>query len=100
MKKYLFFALALGVSSSALATDSYVHGYAKKDGTYVNGYHRTAPDNTVNNNYGTSGNVNPYSGREGTQPRNPYQGQGNYNLGNGAGTKPNYDDNNDGRSDD
>ena len=44
-----------------------VQGYTKKDGTYVEPYHRTTPDATQNNNYGTKGNVNPYTGKEGTK---------------------------------
>jgi hypothetical protein len=44
-----------------------VQGYEKKDGTYVEPYHRTTPDKTPNNNYGTKGNVNPYTGKEGTK---------------------------------
>jgi len=78
------------VSTSVLAGDSYVHGYVRRDGTYVQGYHRTTPDNTVNNNYGTQGNVNPYTGSYGTQPQNPYQPQGQYNLGNGLGNQNPY----------
>jgi len=44
-----------------------VQGYTKQDGTYVQPYHRTTPDATQNNNYGTKGNVNPYTGKEGTK---------------------------------
>jgi hypothetical protein len=44
-----------------------VKGYEKKDGTYIEPYHRTTPDTTQGNNYGTKGNVNPYTGKEGTK---------------------------------
>jgi hypothetical protein len=33
------------------ASDVYVHGYTRKDGTYVSGYYRSAPDGIVSNNY-------------------------------------------------
>lgn len=83
-------------SSVSQAGDSYTHGYTRSNGTYVQGYHRTTPDNTVNNNYGTRGNVNPYTGAYGTRERNPYQPQGQYNQGNGMGYQGNsHDDNND-----
>ncbi|WP_200931093.1 hypothetical protein [Duganella sp. Leaf61] len=64
MKKILM-ALALLVSYGAVAQVS-VHGYTKKDGTYVQPHQRTAPDSTINNNYSTKGNVNPYNGKAGT----------------------------------
>jgi len=62
-------ALAL-VASGALADDTYVRGHTRKDGTYVQPHHRTAPDNSRGNNYGSQGNVNPWTGRAGTV--NPY----------------------------
>ncbi|MDO9533282.1 MAG: hypothetical protein Q7O12_14305 [Deltaproteobacteria bacterium] len=50
--------------------DTTVQGYTRKDGTYVQPHHRTAPDNSRFNNYSTQGNVNPYTGQMGTV--NPY----------------------------
>jgi hypothetical protein len=44
-----------------------VQGYERKNGTYVEPYHRTTPDTTQKNNYETKGNVNPYTGKEGTK---------------------------------
>lgn len=83
----LFSAVAVTLfgALSANAADQYVNGYYRSNGTYVQGYHRTAPDNTVNNNYGTYGNVNPYTGANGNRPRNEAQPQGEYNRGNGMG---------------
>jgi hypothetical protein len=70
MKYYLFLALAL--TSTAWGADVYVHGYTRSNGTYVEPYHRSAPDNTQMNNYSTQGNVNPYTGQQGTrQPTTP-----------------------------
>lgn len=48
-----------------------VRGYTKKDGTYVQGHHRTAPDGRKGNNWSTRGNVNPYTGKPGTKPESP-----------------------------
>ena len=42
-----------------------VSGYTKENGTYVEPYYRTSPNNTVNDNYGTRGNENPYTGKVG-----------------------------------
>ncbi len=49
-----------------------VRAYFKKDGTYVPSYYRTSKDNTVNNNWSTVGNYNPYTGKAGTLPRSSY----------------------------
>jgi hypothetical protein len=71
--------LALAVCAVTLAlvgaaqAQVHVRGYTRKDGTYVAPYTRTAPDNTINNNYSTYPNVNPYTGQEGTRAPNPYQ---------------------------
>lgn len=45
----------------------YVHGYTKKDGTYVAPYMRTAPSSSKADNWSTQGNINPYTGKEGTK---------------------------------
>jgi endonuclease YncB( thermonuclease family) len=44
-----------------------VRGYFRKDGTYVAGYRRTAPDNNFSNNFSSQGNVNPFTGKVGTK---------------------------------
>ena len=45
----------------------HVHGYYKKDGTYVAPYERTSPNGTTSENYSHKGNVNPYTGAPGTK---------------------------------
>ncbi len=44
-----------------------VKGYTKKNGTYVHSYRRTAPNRTKQDNWSHKGNVNPDTGRAGTQ---------------------------------
>lgn len=51
---------------SAFAKDTYVRGYARKNGTYVPAHHRTSTDSSKLNNYSTRGNTNPYTGKPGT----------------------------------
>ena len=46
-------------------SDKKVKSYTKKNGTYVESYHRKAPNITQHDNYGTKHNVNPYTGKEG-----------------------------------
>lgn len=70
MKKMMI-VLALLLSGSFASAqyygqDAYTNGYFKQDGSYVNGYHHTKPDNNPYNNYSTYGNTNPYTGKAGT----------------------------------
>jgi hypothetical protein len=87
--RIVFTLTIIGIASTAAtAGDTYVNGYTKKDGTYVQPYHRTEPDNTKLNNYSTQGNVNPYTGQAGTVNPNSYgNGYGNYNNQYGNGRK-------------
>ena len=62
--------IALVLAGSAIAKDVYVQPHVRSDGTYVQGYYRTAPANNPYNNYSTQGNINPYTGQAGTV--NPY----------------------------
>ncbi|MET4235559.1 hypothetical protein ABIA85_008870 [Bradyrhizobium sp. LA6.10] len=40
-------------------------GYTRSNGTYVASYVATNPNGTQRDNFGTSGNYNPYSGQTG-----------------------------------
>lgn len=73
MKTRLAFVVGLLALAIAMPVDAKgkgggsvsVRGYFRKDGTYVQPHHRSAPDGNFNNNWSTSGNVNPYTGEEG-----------------------------------
>jgi hypothetical protein len=59
----------------------HVRGYVRKDGTYVAPHYRSAPDADFGNNWGTKGNINPYTGAEGTRVAPPNAGRaGSYQL--------------------
>lgn len=45
----------------------YVTPYTTSNGTTVQGHYQTNPNGTQTDNYGTQGNVNPYSGQVGTR---------------------------------
>ena len=69
MRKFLSLigaALLLVFSVEAFA-DTYVRGYYRKDGTYVQPHYKSSPDRSYNNNWSVSPNVNPYTGRRGTR---------------------------------
>jgi hypothetical protein len=63
-KKLLAISLTLS-AFAAEARDQYVKGYARKDGTYVEGHYRTQANKTQDDNYSSYGNSNPYTGEEG-----------------------------------
>jgi|SRR6185437_3175760 hypothetical protein len=52
------------------SSSHYVSPYTRNDGGYVGGHYQTNPNNSTLDNYGTRGNLNPYTGQMGR--RNPY----------------------------
>jgi hypothetical protein len=73
MKKAGLLALALVLGWLTVAqAQVWVDPYVRKDGTYVGGHYRSRPDNNPNNNWSYPGNVNPYTGRQGTGDPNRY----------------------------
>ncbi|GAB6283601.1 MAG: hypothetical protein STSR0008_23830 [Ignavibacterium sp.] len=66
MKKMIFIFLILLLSSISVYSQVKVRSYFRKDGTYVQSHYRTYPDGNIFNNWSTKGNINPYSGKEGT----------------------------------
>jgi major membrane immunogen (membrane-anchored lipoprotein) len=71
MKKItLIIALIISAISFANAqynsSKTYVSGYTKSNGTYVQGHYRTSSNSTINDNYSTYPNVNPHTGKLGT----------------------------------
>ena len=68
MKRLILAALLSLITASALADQ--VRGHYRKDGTYVESYHRSSPNSTKLDNYTTEGNYNPYTLEDGN--RSPY----------------------------
>lgn len=71
----LFVFLVLSIALPAGA-QTYVKPHVRKDGTYVEGHQRTRPNSSVDDNFSTKGNYNPYTGQSGTEPRSyerPYR---------------------------
>jgi len=48
-------------------SDVWVNGYFRKDGTYVHGYYRSAPNGNTLDIFSTSGSINPSTGKVGTK---------------------------------
>lgn len=71
-----------GSSSYGVNTSStYVNGYTKSNGTYVQGHYRSSQNSTNHDNYSTSGNYNPYTGSTGSRARDYSTGAYNYGSG-------------------
>ncbi len=68
--KYLLVILTSLLSVTVFAQeDVHVRSYTRTNGTYVPNHYRTPKNNTINDNYTTKGNVNPYTGKSGYIPR-------------------------------
>jgi len=62
----LAFTLATGPALAKGGSHS-VRGHVTKNGTYVQPHRATNADGTKSNNWSQKGNVNPYTGKEGTK---------------------------------
>lgn len=66
MKRLLLVvSVSLVLIPASFARDVYVRPHFTQDGTYVEGHHRTSPNETKLDNYSTQGNYNPYTGNVG-----------------------------------
>lgn len=65
-KMKIIIASVLALAAASATAQVHVHGYTKANGTYVAPHEKTEPNHTINDNYSTKGNVNPYTGKEGT----------------------------------
>ena len=69
LKKILISLVLFSIATPAFS-QTYVRGYYRNNGTYVQPHYRSSPDSSILNNWSTKGNINPYTGKEGT--KNPY----------------------------
>src|SRR5688572_27971798 len=81
MKKtaILITMLLIGLVTFAQSSYTYVNGYTRSNGTYVQAHYRTLPNNTLNDNWSTIGNVNPFTGIAGTKRGDSYYSTSSYN---------------------
>ncbi len=67
---FLVIFITLLSLASVEARDVAVRGYTKDNGTYVEPHYRSSPNQYKNDNWSTSGNTNPYTGKSGTNTYN------------------------------
>ena len=64
--------VAMGVAMAGLfaaervSADQYVQGYYRQNGSYVQPHYRSNADGNFHNNWSTYPNINPYTGRTGS----------------------------------
>ena len=80
--KNIFILLSVLMIVTTLFSDVHVKGYYRSNGTYVAPHYRSSPNNTKSDNWSTYGNVNPYTGKEGTKKYDDYNNYGRSNNNN------------------
>lgn len=102
MTTFLIVAALLAAPTAAFAqfganpSSHFVPPHFNSDGSITQGYNATNPNDTTSDNYGASGNRNPYTGRVGggrsgsvLDNLNPYSGPNSLNpFGQVGGARP------------
>ncbi len=74
-------SVTYSVPSTVNYNTTTVSGYTRSNGTYVDSYVRTMPNNTNWDNFSTSGNSNPFTGSTGYRARDYSSDAYNYGAG-------------------
>jgi len=89
MKNFLFVLAFLFISVLTYSqSQTYVSGYFKSDGTYVQGHYRQTPNSTNHDNWSTKQQSNPYTGQSGSRAQDYSPNANNYGLGKTIYTGP------------
>jgi len=67
MRNIILILLTLTFFVSSVLADTYVRGYYKSNGTYVEPHYRSSPNSTTSDNWSTYGNVNPHTDKTGSR---------------------------------
>lgn len=75
--------LGLMVSTAPAWAQSYnyVSPHMRSDGTQVQGHYRTNPNSSMNDNWTTRGNTNPFTGQQGYRDPSPSYGSSGSSYG-------------------
>jgi len=87
MKKIMLFVVLAMCAPATAGADQWVNGHIRRDGTYVQGYHRSSPNRNRYDNYSSQGNTNPYTGKRG-HSRNEFSSPPAYNGPSGMYRSP------------
>ncbi len=75
-------------ASPAQSGVRYQRGYAKTDGSYVEGHYKTRRNKTNLDNFSTGGNSNPYTGQSGSRAQDYSPNAASYGSGRTIYTGP------------
>jgi hypothetical protein len=90
MKSFIFILGFILTSVFTYAqTQTWVNGYYKNDGTYVQGHYRQTPNTTNHDNWSTTQQRNPYTNENGTKAKDYSSQANNYGSGQTIQTGPN-----------
>lgn len=67
MKRILLLFSLTFLLSLCVYSDTWVDGYYRADGTYVEGHWRSDRNGTANDNWSSDGNYNPWTGKKGNK---------------------------------
>ena len=67
MRNIILILLTITFFVSSVLADTYVRGYYRSNGTYVEPHYRSSPNSTTSDNWSNYGNVNPHTGETGTR---------------------------------
>jgi hypothetical protein len=70
-------------------SQTYIKGYTKKDGTYVQGHFRQTPNSTNHDNWSTTQKINPHTNENGSRAKDYSSQANNYGAGQTIYTGPN-----------
>lgn len=77
LKSFIIAFLLFVVNFVPAFADTYVNGYTRRDGTYVQPHMRSDRDSSFSNNWSTQGNVNPYTNERGYKQEPAYNNNNN-----------------------
>lgn len=88
MKTMILLVVFAVASIATVFGQTYVNGYFKSNGTYVQPHIRSSANSTNLDNWSTRGNFNPYTGTAGSVARDYSQRALNYGAGHVINTGP------------
>lgn len=88
MKTLILSVIFALVTLATAYGQTYVHGYYRSNGTYVQPHHRSTPNSTNTDNWSTRGNINPYTGSMGSVATDYSVGALNYGAGHSINVGP------------
>lgn len=88
MKTLILLAIIAFATATTVFGQTYVNGYFRSNGTYVQPHYRSSANSTNLDNWSTKGNINPYTGSVGSVAKDYSVGALNYGAGHSINVGP------------